>query len=231
MPDKRSNAIKNWVESDRPRERMRHLGPSAMSDAELIAILLGSGTRTHSALDLAKQILIENNNNLIELSRKTPSQLQRINGIGEARSMLLTAAMELGRRREQTEVPERLKIETSKDLYRLMKPKLGHLPHEEFWVAAINRASRIIATRRISAGGITETTADVRIMLQFVLEMQAPAMAVFHNHPSGNLRPSEADIKLTKKLSQAGAWMNIVLIDHLIIGERGYFSFADESML
>ncbi|MFN5317467.1 MAG: RadC family protein [Bacteroidia bacterium] len=231
MPDKRSNAIKNWVESDRPRERMRHLGPSAMSDAELIAILLGSGTRTHSALDLAKQILIENNNNLIELSRKTPSQLQRINGIGEARSMLLTAAMELGRRREQTEVPERLKIETSKDLYRLMKPKLAHLPHEEFWVAAINRASRIIATRRISAGGITETTADVRIMLQFVLEMQAPAMAVFHNHPSGNLRPSEADIKLTKKLSQAGAWMNIVLIDHLIIGERGYFSFADESML
>jgi DNA repair protein RadC len=145
--------------------------------------------------------------------------------------MLLTAAMELGRRREQTEVPERLKIETSKDLYRLMKPKLAHLPHEEFWVAAINRASRIIATRRISAGGITETTADVRIMLQFVLEMQAPAMAVFHNHPSGNLRPSEADIKLTKKLSQAGAWMNIVLIDHLIIGERGYFSFADESML
>ncbi len=231
MPDKRSNAIKNWVESDRPRERMRHLGSSAMSDAELIAILLGSGTRTHSALDLAKQILIENNNNLIELSRKTPSQLQRINGIGEARSMLLTAAMELGRRREQTEVPERLKIETSKDLYRLMKPKLAHLPHEEFWVAAINRASCIIATRRISAGGITETTADVRIMLQFVLEMQAPAMAVFHNHPSGNLRPSEADIKLTKKLSQAGAWMNIVLIDHLIIGERGYFSFADESMI
>jgi DNA repair protein RadC len=231
MPEKRSNAIKNWVESDRPRERMRNLGPSAMSDAELIALLLGSGTRTQSALDLAKQILIENNNNLIELSRKTPSQLQRIKGIGEARSMLLTAAMELGRRREQTAVPERLKIETSKDLYRLMKPKLAHLPHEEFWVAAINRASRVIATRRISAGGITETTADVRIMLQFVLEMQAPAMAVFHNHPSGNLRPSEADIKLTKKVNQAGSWMNIVLIDHLIIGERGYFSFADEAML
>lgn len=231
MPDKRTNAIKNWVESARPRERMRNLGPSAMSDAELIAILLGSGTRTQSALDLAKQILIENNNNLIELSRKTPSQLQRIKGIGEARSMLLTAAMELGRRREQTEVPERLKIETSKDLYRLMKPKLAHLPHEEFWVAAINRASRVIATRRISAGGITETTADVRIMLQFVLEMKAPAMAVFHNHPSGNLKPSEADIKLTKKLNQAGGWMNIVLIDHLIIGESGYFSFADESML
>jgi len=231
MTEKRSNAIKNWVESDRPRERMRNLGPAAMSDAELIALLLGSGTRSQSALDLAKQILIENNNNLLELSRKTPSQLQRIKGIGEARSMLLTAAMELGRRREQTEVPERLKIETSKDLYRLMKPKLAHLPHEEFWVAAINRASRVIATRRISAGGITETTADVRIMLQFVLEMQAPAMAVFHNHPSGNLRPSEADIKLTKKVNQAGSWMNIVLIDHLIIGERGYFSFADEAML
>jgi DNA repair protein RadC len=231
MPEKRSNAIKNWVESERPRERMRNLGMSAMSDAELIAILLGSGTRRYSALDLAKQVLVENNNNLLELSRKSPSQLQKISGIGEARSMLLAAAMELGRRREQTEVPERLKVETSKDLYRLMKPKLAHLPHEEFWVAAINRASRITGTRRISIGGITETTADVRIMLQFVLEMQAPAMAIFHNHPSGNIQPSEADVKLTKKVNQASSWMNIVLMDHLIIGERGYFSFADESML
>ena len=224
-------ALKNWCAEERPREKFQTFGASSLSDAELLAIVLGSGTTNSSAVDLAYRILEGSNFNLAELAQKSLFQLQQIKGIGQARSMVIAAAMELGRRRQTSELPEKSKMKGPDDLDKLMRHKLAHLQHEEFWAVALSRSMGLLGIRRISIGGFAGTVADVRIILRLALEMSASALAVFHNHPSGNLNPSEADKKLTKAISQATAFMDINFIDHLIIAETGYFSFAEQKML
>jgi DNA repair protein RadC len=223
--------IRSWNEDDRPREKLSQKGPSSLSDAELLAILIGSGTRQYSALDLARMVLHRANNNLVELSKIPSYQLREIRGIGEARSVIITAALELGRRRQGADAVARPMIKSSNDLYRQMDYRISHLSHEEFWVASINQSNRLIGCRKISSGGITSTIADVRIMLRYALEMNATSIALFHNHPSGNLKPSDADLRLTKNIVQAATWMDIRVLDHIIIGDSGYFSFADQQLL
>lgn len=223
--------IRSWNEDDRPREKLSQKGPSSLSDAELLAILIGSGTRQYSALDLARMVLHRANNNLVELSKIPSYQLREIRGIGEARSVIISAALELGRRRQGADAAARPTVKSSNDLYRHMDYRIAHLTHEEFWVASINQSNRITGCRRISSGGITSTIADVRIMLRYALEMNATSIALFHNHPSGNLKPSDADIRLTKNIVQAATWMDIRVLDHIIIGDSGYFSFADQELL
>ena len=223
--------IRNWNEDDRPREKLNQKGASSLSDAELLAILIGSGTRQYSALDLARMVLHRAGTNLVELSKMPGYQLREIRGIGEARSIIITAALELGRRRQGADVEPRPVVRSSSDLYRHMDFRIAHLSHEEFWVVALNQSNRITGCRRISSGGITSTVADVRIMLRYALEMNATSIALFHNHPSGNLKPSDADIRLTKNVVQASTWMDIRVLDHIIIGETGYFSFSDEHLM
>lgn len=223
--------IRTWNEDDRPREKLVLKGPSALSDAELLAILIGSGTRQQSALDLARTVLARANNNLIELSRLSRSTFQKVNGIGEARSVILVAALELGRRRQAAGSLERPQIRSSNDLYRQLDFRLSHLNHEEFWVTTLNQSNRVTGNQRISSGGLSSTVVDVRMILRYALEMNAASIALSHNHPSGNLKPSQADLQLTKNIAQACSWMDIRLIDHLIITESGYFSFSDENML
>jgi DNA repair protein RadC len=224
-------ALKNWSAEERPREKFKIFGVAALSDAELLAVILGSGTANSSAVDLAYRILEGSNFNLAELAQKSLLHLQQIKGIGEARSMVIAAAMELGRRRQTAELPEKIKMKGPVDFYNLMRNRLAHLQHEEFWAVALSRSMNVLGIRRISIGGIAGTVADVRIILRFALEMSASGLAVFHNHPSGNLNPSEADVKLTKLINQATVWMDIGFIDHLIIAETGYFSFAEQKML
>jgi DNA repair protein RadC len=224
-------AIKHWSVEERPREKFRTFGAGSLSDAELLAIILGSGTANSSAFELAFQVLESSNFNLAELSQKSLFHLQQIKGIGQARSMVIAAAMELGRRRQFSELPEKDKMTKPNDFYEFMKGRLAHLQHEEFWALALSRSMRVLGVRRISTGGIAGTVADTRIILSFALEMSASALAVFHNHPSGNLKPSEADIKLTKTIKQASGWMSIDFVDHLIITENGYYSFAEHQML
>jgi DNA repair protein RadC len=223
--------IRSWNEDDRPREKLSQKGPSSLSDAELLAILIGSGTRQYSALDLARMVLHRANNNLVELSKIPSYQLREIRGIGEARSVIITAALELGRRRQGADAVARPMIKSSNDLYRQMDYRISHLSHEEFWVASINQSNRLIGCRQISSGGITSTVADVRLMLRYALETHATSIALFHNHPSGNLKPSDADLRLTKNIVQAATWMDIRVLDHIIIGDSGYFSFADQQLL
>jgi DNA repair protein RadC len=224
-------ALKNWTAEERPREKFQTFGVGSLSDAELLAIILGSGTANASAVDLAFRILEGSNFNLAELAQKSLLHLQQIKGIGKARSMVISAAMELGRRRQFAELPDRTQMKSPNDFYNLMRNRLAHLQHEEFWAVSLSRSMRVQGVRRISTGGIAGTVADIRIILRFALEMGASALAVFHNHPSGNLSPSEPDVKLTNSINQATVWMNIDFVDHLIIGETGYFSFKEHKML
>lgn len=224
-------SIKNWAEDDKPREKMLLKGKSALSEAELVAILIGTGTRNESALDLAKNLMNLSGNNLVELSKMSLKELQRVKGIGLAKAVTIAAALEIGRRRRSQEPLDRQKIVTSKDAFDFFYPILAELDHEQFWVMALNRSNKIIGQTCISVGGISGTVADTRLILRYALDHLASGIILCHNHPSGNLNPSHADKKLTENIKKAADLMEIKLYDHIIISESGYFSFADEAEL
>jgi DNA repair protein RadC len=223
--------IKSWSPEDRPREKLLLKGTAALSEAELIAILIGSGTARLSAVEVARRILQHGGSNLNELARMTVSDLKKIKGIGEAKAITIVAALELGRRRKETMPEEKPKIASSGDAFSLIKSDLIDLPHEEFWILLLNRANRVIKKKRISGGGVTGTVADPKIIYKIALEELACAIIVAHNHPSGNLVASQSDIDLTKRLKEAGKFLEIQLLDHLIVANQKYFSFADEGLI
>jgi len=223
--------IKNWAEEDRPREKLLLKGKASLSDAELIAILIGSGTASLSAVELAKQILDHINNNLNDLAKLTVKDLTKFKGIGEAKAISIVSALELGRRRKETESAKKVKITNSGDVYNVMKSHLLDLRHEEFWVIMLNRANQVISKKLTSSGGVSGTVADPKIIFKSALEELASSVILCHNHPSGNIKPSQADINLTKKLKEAGKLLEIPVLDHIIFTDDQYFSFADESMM
>lgn len=224
-------SIKNWAEDDRPREKLIEKGKQALSDAELIAILIGSGSKNESAVQLAQRILASHKNNLHELAKLSITDLKKFKGIGEAKAISIMAALELGRRRKDTEISKQEHIKTSKDAFAHISPKLADLPHEEFWVILLSRSNRIIKTEFIGRGGISGTVADVRIILKSAVAHLASSMVLAHNHPSGNLKPSKEDLDLTQKIKQAALLFDIQVLDHLIVADTGYCSFADDNLL
>ncbi|NOY48923.1 MAG: JAB domain-containing protein [Chlorobi bacterium] len=226
-----SFSIKNWSQDDQPREKLRDKGKATLSDAELVAILIGSGSKDESAVALCKRILASADNNLNALGKLSIKQLMAFKGIGEAKAITIAAAMELGRRRRGEEALHQQKITSSKSVFELMQPVLGELPHEEFWIIYLNNSNKVIQKEQLSKGGITGTLVDVRLVLKKALEVGATGIILVHNHPSGTLKPSEADKNLTQKLKMAGESLDIKVLDHLIITEKAYFSFADESLL
>lgn len=223
--------IKSWALDDRPREKLLQRGKLSLTDAELIAILIGSGNRNESAVELSKKILSQHQNNLNILGKLSVSQLMQFKGIGEAKAISIIAAMELGRRRRSEEALELHKISSSNSVFEVLQPILGELNHEEFWILYLNNANKIIEKFQISKGGITGTLVDVRITLRKALELGAVSLILAHNHPSGNLNPSEADKQLTQKLKIAAESLDIKVLDHLIVTEKSYFSFADEGLM
>lgn len=222
-------SIKNWSQDDQPREKLLHKGQTALSDAELVAILIGSGNREESAVDLTKRILASVDNNLRALGKLSIIQLMTFKGIGEAKAITIAAAMELGRRRRGEEAVKQNKITSSASVFDVMQPLLGELPHEEFWIIYLNNSNTILQKQQLSKGGITGTMVDVRLTLKLALELGATALILVHNHPSGTLKPSLADKQITQKLKTAAASLDIKVLDHVIITERSYFSFADEN--
>jgi DNA repair protein RadC len=223
--------IKNWAEDDRPREKMLLKGKNALSDAELLALLLGSGSRNESAVDVAKGILREVSDNLIELSRLGVPELMKVKGIGKAKALIIIAAMELGRRRNEAEVMVKQKITSSRDAFEILRGSISDLPHEEFWIILLNKANRVIRKVIISEGGISGTVVDPKKVFKIAIDNHASSIILGHNHPSGNLQPSEADHKITKKIREAGIMLDVAVLDHLIIGDDRYYSFADEGMM
>ncbi|WP_340074350.1 RadC family protein [Leptobacterium sp. I13] len=224
-------SIKNWSEDDRPREKLLQKGKAVLSDAELIAILIGSGSKSETAVDLSKRILSSAQNNLNELGKLSVAQFMQFKGIGEAKAVTIAAALELGRRRRAEEALEKKKITSSNTAYEMLQPIIGELPHEEFWVVYLNNANRVIQSMQLSKGGITGTLVDVRLALRKAIEIGATALILAHNHPSGVLLPSESDKKLTEKLKTGGESLDIKVLDHLIVTEKAYFSFADENLI
>ncbi|MBT8384695.1 MAG: DNA repair protein RadC [Bacteroidia bacterium] len=229
--ERTSTSIKNWKEDDRPREKLLLKGKSTLSDAELIAILIGSGNRQENALDLAKRILITNQNNLNEIGRLSVNDLTQFKGIGEAKAISIITALELGRRRRLEEALERPKITSSQAAFDIMQPIIGELNHEEFWILYLNNSNKIIYKNQLSSGGITGTLVDVRLLFKKALELSAVGIILCHNHPSGNLKPSHSDKDLTQKIIEAGKTLDIKILDHLIITEKAYFSFADSNLI
>ncbi len=223
--------IKSWALDDRPREKLLSKGKSVLSDAELIAILIGSGNREESAVALSKKILQSVANNLNQLAKLSVQELMQFKGIGEAKAISIITALELGKRRQFEMGVTHPKIASSNDVFKLMVPLIGDLQHEEFWVVYLNNANKILAKNQASKGGLTATIVDVRLLFKKALELAATGVIVCHNHPSGKLVPSKADIDLTKKIKEAGKTLDIKLLDHLIITEKVYFSFADEGMI
>ncbi|MBL7850941.1 MAG: DNA repair protein RadC [Cyclobacteriaceae bacterium] len=223
--------IKNWSPDDRPREKLLLKGTSVLSDAELLAILIGTGSGKSSALDLSKRILDCVEHQLPELAKLKPKDLTRIKGIGPAKAITIVAAMELGRRRKDSDPVEKPKVGSSREAYDLLCGDLMDLPHEEFWVLLLNRANRLIRKHRISEGGVSGTVADPKVIFKSALDHLASGIIVAHNHPSGNRTASQSDIDLTRKLKEAGKFLEIQLLDHLIVCGPKYFSFADEGML
>ncbi len=231
MSEYRKMNIKEWAVEDRPREKLLSRGISSLSDAELIAILIGSGNPKETAVELSRRILENVKNNLHELGKQNVEDLKSFNGIGEAKAISIIAAMELGRRRNHSSALEMDKITGSGDVARYFRPIIGDLPHEEFWVLYLNRQNKIIDKQKLSQGGMTGTVIDVRLVLKSALEKHTTSLIFCHNHPSGNPDASEADRIITKQLKDSGAIMNIPLIDHVIISQNGFFSFADEGLL
>jgi DNA repair protein RadC len=223
--------ITDWAVEDRPREKLYQKGTSSLSDAELLGILIGSGTKERSAVDLGRELLQMVNNNLNSLGKLSISDLTKIRGIGNARAITIAAALELGRRRKLAEMPEVPQIKCSKDVFDLLSPLLSDLSHEEFWILFLNRSNKVINRMKLSQGGISGTVTDVRLVMKKAIEYLASGIIVCHNHPSGNLNPSESDTAITKKIREAGNIMDIQLLDHLIISEKDYYSFADNGLL
>tara|TARA_Y100001949_G_C15929406_1_gene304926 strand:- start:106 stop:807 length:702 start_codon:yes stop_codon:yes gene_type:complete len=224
-------AITQWAEEDRPREKLLLKGKSSLSDAELIGILLGSGTKTLSAVDLAKQILNSVGNDLHALAKMSVSDLCKFKGIGEAKAISIVSALELGRRRKDAEPVKQPRITCSDDAYQLLKPELTDLPHEEFWIILLKRNNQVIRKEQVSFGGVSGTIVDPKMIFKKALDNLASGMILVHNHPSGNLKPSQADIQLTKKLKTSGELLEIPIYDHIIFTDHGYYSFSDQAMI
>jgi DNA repair protein RadC len=223
--------ITDWAVEDRPREKMIQYGTSTLSDAELLGILISSGTKEKSAVDLGRELLALVNNNLNLLGKLTIADLTKIHGIGNARAVTIAAALELGRRRKLSEIPEVVQIKCSKDVADIFQPILSDLLHEEFWILFLNRSNRVINRMKLSQGGISGTVTDVRMVMKKAVEYLASGIIVCHNHPSGNLNPSEADSKITQKIKEAGNFLDIQLLDHLIISDKDYYSYADNGLI
>lgn len=224
-------SIKSWALDDRPREKLMIKGKAVLSDAELIAILIGSGNREESAVDLSKRILLSVNNDLNALAKLSVEELMKFKGIGEAKAISIVTALEFGKRKQFTDKNTTPKINRSNDVAKLMQPLIGDLQHEEFWVLYLNNSNKVLAKHQLSKGGFTATLVDVRLLYKRGLELASVGVIVCHNHPSGKLQPSKADMLLTTKIKQAGETLDIKLLDHLIITEKSYFSFADEGIL
>ncbi len=224
-------SIKQWNEDDRPREKMLTKGSASLSDAELIAILIGSGNREESAVGLAKKMLAFADNNLNAFSKLSVENLMQFNGIGKAKAISIITALELAKRCRLEEALKVDKITSSKLVFEIMQPVIGTLDHEEFWVIYLNNMNKIIYRKQLSKGGLTGTIVDTRLIFNKALELLATGIILCHNHPSGNLNPSAADKKLTAKVQLGGETLDIKVLDHLIITEKGYFSFADSNLL
>ncbi len=224
-------SIKNWSKDDQPREKLLEKGASALSNSELIAILIRSGNYNESAVNLSKKILTSVNNNLNELGKCTVTDLTKLKGIGMAKAISIIAALELGRRRKVDDILDKKKITTSHEVYEYFQPLMGDISHEEFWILMLNRANKIIERQKISQGGMAGTVIDVKIIFRKALEAKASSIILCHNHPSGNISPSKSDIDITKKLHHAGKTMDISILDHIILSDHNYFSFADKGMI
>ncbi len=229
--NKQPFGIKSWAEEDRPREKLLSKGRHVLTEAELIAILISSGNREETAVELSKRILSSVGNNLNELGKLSVQELMKFKGIGEAKAISIIAALELGRRRKDSETLKREIIISSKDVFAVMKSSFLDLPHEEFWMLILNRANAVIKKELISRGGVAGTVVDTKIIFKTAIEHYASSIIICHNHPSGNKLPSEADIKITRSIKEAGKIMEIPLSDHLIMTDSGYYSFADEGIL
>ncbi|WP_108423787.1 RadC family protein [Flagellimonas amoyensis] len=226
-----SFSIKNWADDDKPREKLVQKGCFVLSDAELIAILIGSGSREESAVELSKRILASVDHNLNELGKLSVSQLMRFKGIGEAKAVSIAAALEMGRRRRMEDTKKITAITSSKDAFELLYPLIGELPHEEFWILYLNNSNKVIHKSQLSKGGITGTLVDVRLVMKQALELGAVGLILAHNHPSGTLKPSLADKQITEKLKKASEALDIKILDHLIVAQHQYLSFADKGIL
>ena len=223
--------IKSLAEDDRPREKFSGLGRHTLSDAELIAIILGSGNRTETAVQLAQRMLSSHRNNINELAKLSLNDLKKFKGIGEVKAVAISAAFELGRRRKESETLERVKITSSNVAYQLLHKHLSDLPHEEFWVLLLNRANQVMKEERLSKGGVSGTVVDVRLICKMAVENAASGVVIAHNHPSGQILPSEQDKSITRKLKEALKLFDISLLDHVIIGDQKYFSFSDDGLI
>ena len=222
--------INQWAEDDRPREKFLLKGKSSLSDSELLAILIGSGSRNESAVQLCQRILASANNNLSQLGKLSINQLTEFKGIGEAKAIAIAAALELGRRRRSEDALVLDKITSSKAVFEIMQPIIGELPHEEFWILYLNNSNKVIHKAQISKGGYTGTVVDTRIIFKTALECNATSLILTHNHPSGKLLASDADKDVTKKLKLAGQQLDILILDHIIITETGFYSFNDNGI-
>ncbi|MCC6725575.1 MAG: DNA repair protein RadC [Saprospiraceae bacterium] len=223
--------ITAWAEDDRPREKLLALGRQVLSDAELIAILIGSGSRDESAVSLSQRILDSVGKNLNDLGKRPIAELMKFKGIGEAKAITIAAALELGRRRTASDLPDRPEIRGSRDAYQILAPLLIDLPHEESWVLFLSKKNKVIGKTKLSVGGTDATIMDAKIVFRKALEGMAAAIIVAHNHPSGTLRPSQADIDLTRKMKTVGEAIGLPLLDHIIIADGGYYSFLDEGLI
>ena len=231
MEYRQSLKMKDWAVEDRPREKLVKKGMVSLSDAELIALLIGTGSRNESAVELSQRILKDAGHNLNEMGKLSIHDLKKYRGIGEAKAIAIAAALELGKRRKLAQVRHKKQIKSSQDVFDMVHPRLEDLPHEEFWIILMNRANKIIEEVKISQGGISGTVTDVKIILKHAIDRRASGIIMCHNHPSGNTTPSKADISITQKLKNAAAWLDIQVLDHLITGENIYYSFADEGTL
>ncbi len=224
-------SLKFLAEDDRPREKFLLKGKDALSDAELLAIIMGSGSRDESAVELGQKILATVSNNWHQLSLLSIADLMKFRGVGEAKAISIASALEIGRRRAAQEVPEKIQIAQSADIFKVLQPFLGDLQTEEFWAIFLNQSNKILTKAKLSSGGISQSVVDIRVLFKMALENFATAIIVAHNHPSGNLKPSQEDLKITKQIAEAGALLKIQLLDHLIISQNSYLSFADECLL
>lgn len=223
--------LKKLAEEDRPREKLLNKGKAALSEAELIAILLGSGNRDQTAVELAQHILNYCDNDLNKLARLSIKDLQKFKGIGEAKAITIASALEIGRRRKDAEPSKKIRINASKDVFNLVRGDLMDLQHEEFWILMLKRNNELIKKESVSKGGVSGTLVDTKIIFKRVLEETASCLILVHNHPSGNLKPSQQDIRLTKKIKDAGQSLDIDVLDHIIVTNDGFFSFSDEGMM
>ena len=232
MQDKHASlSIRHWSTEDRPREKLRMKGRSALTNAELIAILIGSGNRKESAVELAKRILMDARESLSELSSYSVEKLMKFKGIGEAKAITIVAALELGRRRKSGKADLRQKINNSKQVFDLLLPLLGDLPHEEFWIVYLNNANRVLHMEQLSKGGITGTLVDIRLAMKKALDLGAVSIILAHNHPSGVINPSSADREITQKIIAASKTLDIKVLDHIIVTRNSFYSFADNNLI